>query len=59
MHEVTDAGLEGFDLSGTVTVMAEKVMEVGKGARKEAGLVRELWEGLLDDVLGKKKVGGA
>jgi hypothetical protein len=59
MHEVTDAGFEGFDLSGTVAVMGEKVMEVGEGARKEAGVVRELWEGLLDDVLGKKRVGGA
>jgi len=59
MHEVTDAGFEGFDLSGTVAVMGEKVMEVGEGARKEAGVVRELWEGLLDDVLGKKMGGSA
>lgn len=62
MHEVTDghgAGFEGFDLSGKVAVIGEKVTEVGEGARKEVGVVKELWEGLLDDVLGKKKMGGA
>lgn len=62
MHEVTDGygeGIEGFDLSGKIAMMGEKVMEVGEGARKEAGVVRELWEGLMDDVLGKKKVGSA
>lgn len=62
MHEVTDgsgAGIEGFDFSEKVAVMGEKIMEVSEGARKEAGVVRELWEGLMDDVLGKKKVGSA
>lgn len=44
--------VEGFDVVGSMERGVEAV-------EREAGVVRELWEGLLDDVLGKKKVGGA
>ena len=55
MSEVTDnhaMDLDVYELTGKVTKAAKKVKE---GGEREIGVVRELWEGLLDDLMGAKK----
>ncbi len=60
MSDVTDGGhtdLNPFDLTNTVTTAASKAskaMVVPIERMQEPGVVKELWNGLLDDILGPK-----
>lgn len=63
MSEVTDnhaVDLSPFDLTNTVTnaatAAASKVTGMPAGKLKEPGILQELWSGLLDDILGGKKI---
>ena len=62
MSEVTDnhaIELDPFDLTRKVSMAAKKVVGNMKDGLKEEGIVRELWTGLLDDLLGPKKISRA
>lgn len=67
MSEVTDnsahTGLDPFELTNTVTTSlstaASKATGVPIERLQEPGVVKELWNGLLDDILGPKKVSKA
>ena len=63
MSEVTDshaAELDPYDLTKKVSMAAKKVMgNVKEEVAKEQGMVKELWTGLLDDLLGAKTVAKA
>lgn len=48
-HEIAEK------LEGVVEDAKEMGREVGKG---EPGVVRQLWDGMVDDVLGRKTKGG-
>ena len=55
MSEVTDnhaAELDPYDLSNKVTAAASKIAEM---PMKEAGAMRELFSGFLDDLFGSKQ----
>lgn len=57
MSEVTDnhaMELDVYDLPGKVVKAAKKM---GGQGEKEVGMVRELWEGILDDLMGPKGKG--
>ncbi len=59
MSEVTDntaADIDPYDLSKTVTVAASKMTGLPVEELGKPGILRELWEGFLDDLLGKKTV---
>ncbi|KAI9788822.1 MAG: hypothetical protein M1835_002046 [Candelina submexicana] len=59
MSEVTDnaaADIDPFDLSKKVTVAASKMTGLPVEELERPGVLRELWEGFLDDLLGKKTV---
>lgn len=63
MHEVTDnhaIELSPFDLTNKVSnaATAAAVQMTGMSAERlrKSGIVRELWDGMLDDILGSKKV---
>ncbi|KAK4695607.1 hypothetical protein P7C71_g2176, partial [Lecanoromycetidae sp. Uapishka_2] len=63
MHEVTDnhaIELSPFDLTSQVSnaATAAAVQMTGMSAErlKEPGVVKELWEGMMDDILGSKKL---
>jgi hypothetical protein len=43
--------LDPFDLTSKVQHAANKV---GAGLAKETGVIREVWDGMLDDLFGKK-----
>lgn len=65
MHEVTDnhaIELSPFDLTDKVSnaATAAAVQMTGMSAErlKEPGVVQELWDGILDDILGSKKLVG-
>lgn len=58
MSEVTDnhsIELDPFDLTSKVTAAAAKMAQVPKENPKEPGLVTEIWNGFLDDLLGAGK----
>ena len=59
MSDVTDnpgfPDLNPFDLTNTVTTAASKAAGVPTERLPESGVVRELWNGLLDDILGSRK----
>lgn len=63
MSDVTDnpghTGLDPFDLTNTVTAAASRVTNVSIERLQEPGVVKTLWEGLLDDVLGVRKTAKA
>ena len=59
MSEVTDnhsIELDPYDLTGKVAAAAAKVAGMPVEKMKESGVVAELWHGLLDDLLGSKKL---
>ncbi|KAL8766599.1 MAG: hypothetical protein Q9209_006664 [Squamulea sp. 1 TL-2023] len=62
MSEVTDnhaVDLDPFDLTNTVTAAASKITEIPMGQIREAGTVRQLWAGLMDDLFGLKPLSRA
>ncbi|KAL8930262.1 MAG: hypothetical protein Q9208_000879 [Pyrenodesmia sp. 3 TL-2023] len=59
MSEVTDnhaMDLDPYNLTKTVAVAATRTAEDAMEKIREAGTVRELWSGLLDDLFGSKRV---
>ena len=63
MSDVTDnpgyADLNPFDLTSTVTTAASRATGVSVERLQEPGVVKELWNGLLDDIFGEKKTAEA
>ena len=62
MSEVTDnhaIELDPYDLTAKVAAAAKKMGELPGEKLKEAGVMKELWMGLLDDLMGGKKMGRA
>ncbi len=62
MSEVVDnhaIDLDPYDLTSKVHAAASKVTGIPVETLKEPGVVRELWNGFLDDIFGSKKVGRA
>ena len=62
LFKVTDnhaIELDPYDLTAKVTAAAKKMGELPADKLREAGVVKELWMGLLDDLMGGKKVGRA
>lgn len=66
MSEVTDNDaieLSPFDLTDKVmtaaTAAASKVTGISAEKLKEPGVIQDLWSGLLDDILGAKKIAKA
>lgn len=62
MSEVTDnhaIDLDPYNLSSKVTAAANRTAEDALDKIKEAGTVRQLWSGLLDDLFGSKQVSRA
>lgn len=58
MSEVTDnhsIELDPYDLTSKVTAAAAKMAQVPAENFKEPGLVTEIWNGFLDDLLGAGK----
>ncbi|KAL9073204.1 MAG: hypothetical protein Q9161_003036 [Pseudevernia consocians] len=58
MSDVTDnpgPDLDPFDLTTTVTTAASKATGVPIEKLQAPGVVQELWNGLLDDILGARK----
>lgn len=59
MSEVTDnhaMDLDPYNLTNMVAVAATRTAEDAMEKIREAGTVRELWSGLLDDLFGSKRV---
>lgn len=58
MSDVTDnpghADLDPFDLTNRVTTAASKATGVPIERLQEPGVVKKLWDGLLDDILGPR-----
>ncbi|KAL8731317.1 MAG: hypothetical protein Q9166_003541 [cf. Caloplaca sp. 2 TL-2023] len=57
MSEVTDnhaVDLDPFDLTSKVTAAASQMAEAPMEKIREAGTMRELWGGLMDDLLNSK-----
>lgn len=62
MSEVTDnhaVELDPFDLPDKVAAAASKIAEVPMQRIREAGTLRQLWTGLMDDLFGSKPISGA
>lgn len=62
MSEVTDnlaIPLDPYDLTSKVTAAATKTAEDAMEKIREAGTVRELWTGLLDDIFGSRRLSKA
>ncbi|KAL8953541.1 MAG: hypothetical protein Q9222_000599 [Ikaeria aurantiellina] len=62
MSEVTDnhaVDLNPFELTSQVTAAAAKMAEAPMEKLRDAGTVRELWGGLLDDLFGSKPMSKA
>jgi len=63
MSDVTDnpghTDLNPFDLTNTVTTAASKATGVPVKRLQEPGVVKEFWDGLLDDILGARKTAKA
>lgn len=62
MSEVTDnhaIDLDPYDLTSKVTAAANRTAEDAMDKIKEAGTVRQLWSGLLDDLFGAKRLSKA
>lgn len=58
MSEVTDnhsIELDPYDLTSKVTAAAAKIVQVPAENSKEPGLVTDIWNGFLDDLLGSGK----
>lgn len=59
MSEVTDnhaVELDPYDLTSKVTAAASKMAGAPVSTLKEPGPVSQLWNGVLDDLLGSKKI---
>lgn len=59
ISEVTDnhaIDLDPYDLTNKVTAAASRTAEDAMDTIKEAGTVRRLWSGLLDDLFGSKRL---
>lgn len=59
MSEVTDnhsVELDPYDLTSKVTTAASKMAGRPVSTLKESGTVTQLWNGVLDDLLGSKKL---
>lgn len=58
MSDVTDnpghTDLDPFDLTNTVTAAASKATGVPIEELQEPSVVKKLWDGLLDDILGPR-----
>lgn len=63
MVDVTDNSahkdLNPFNLTNTVATAASKATGVPVERLQEPGVVKELWNGLLDDILGPRKTAKA
>ena len=62
MSEVTDnhaVELDPYDLTAKVNAAAKQMGELPAEKLKEVGVIKELWLGFLDDLLGGRKVGKA
>lgn len=62
MSEVTDnhaIDLDPYDLTNKVTAAATKTAEDTMNQIRNAGTVRQLWSGLLDDLFGSRRVSKA
>ncbi|KAL8681549.1 MAG: hypothetical protein Q9186_002365 [Xanthomendoza sp. 1 TL-2023] len=62
MSEVTDnhaAELDPYDLTNKVTAAASMMAEAPLEKIREAGTIRQLWSGLMDDLFGSKPVSRA
>lgn len=60
MTEVTDnhaIDLDPFNLTSKVVASASKAIDTSVKEDQEPGAVKELWNGLLDDLFGSKKLG--
>ena len=58
MSEVTDnhsVEVDPYDLTSKVTAAAAKIAQVPAKNSKKPGLVMEIWNGFLDDLLGSEK----
>ena len=59
LSDVTDnpghTDLNPFDLTTTVATAASKATGVPVESLQEPGVVKELWNGFLDDILGPRK----
>ncbi|KAL8907896.1 MAG: hypothetical protein Q9207_001133 [Kuettlingeria erythrocarpa] len=59
MSEVTDnhaIDLDPYNLTNKVAAAATRTAEDAVDKMREAGTVRELWSGLLDDLFGSKRM---
>ena len=62
MTDVSDnphTELNPFDLTNTVTAAASRATGVPIARLQEPGVVKQLWNGLLDDLLGAEKTARA
>ena len=62
MSEVTDnhaVDLNPYILTSQVTNAASKMTGMAPEQLKDKGMIRELWNGLVDDVFGARKVSAA
>ncbi|KAL8812946.1 MAG: hypothetical protein Q9200_000643 [Gallowayella weberi] len=62
MSEVTDnhaAELDPYDLTNKVTAAASAMAEAPLEKIREAGTIRQLWSGLIDDLFGSKPLSRA
>lgn len=62
MSEVVDnyaVDLDPYDLTAKVQAAASKMTGIPVEKLNEPGMLKELWNGVLDDVLGAKKPGKA
>ncbi|KAL8798716.1 MAG: hypothetical protein Q9182_006449 [Xanthomendoza sp. 2 TL-2023] len=62
MSEVTDnhaAELDPYDLTNKVTAAASMMAETPLEKIREAGTIRQLWSGLIDDLFGSKPISRA
>ena len=62
MSEVTDnhaIELDPYDLTSKVTAAAATMTGMPVEKLKESGVMKEIWDGLLDDLLGSKKAARA
>ncbi|MCJ1225428.1 hypothetical protein MMC12_002077 [Toensbergia leucococca] len=62
MSEVTDnhaMEIDPFDLTSKVNAAAAKMTGIPVEKLKEPGVMKELWNGLLEDLLGSKRISKA
>ena len=54
MSEVTDNHAMEIDMYDLTRTVGKAAKGVGQGLDEKGGVVRELWSGFVDDLLGKK-----